>query len=147
MKKFALSAVVVVAFFLYSLFIHQQNPTDVVLSPTPSSPTPSSASDTPTTTQSKGKYKDGSYIGDAADAFYGTIQVKATISNGTLIDVIFLQYPNDRRTSIAINTQAMPMLKSEAIAAQSGSVDIISGASDSSRAFVQSLTSALAKAQ
>jgi uncharacterized protein with FMN-binding domain len=138
MKKLALSASVIIVFFLYSLFVHQQNQTDAIVSPTPSSPT---------TTQPKGKYKDGSYTGDPADAFYGTIQVRTTISNGTLTDVTFLQYPNDRHTSIEINTQAMPMLRSEAISAQSGNVDIITGASDSSRAFIQSLTSALAKAQ
>jgi len=164
MKKFALSASVVAAFFLYSLFVHQQNQTDAVLSPTPAGQSPlggtsqsttSSPTDTPSTSSPnptapptpQGKFKNGSYTGDPADAFYGTIQVRATISNGTLTDVTFLQYPNDRRTSIAINSQAMPMLRSEAIAAQSGNVDIISGASDSSRAFVQSLTSALVKAQ
>lgn len=171
MKKFALSASVVVAFFLYSLFVRQQNQTDAVLSPTPTSasPTPgqsSFSSDTPTTPPTtdapaaasptpipttppapRGRYKDGSYTGDPADAFYGTIQVRATVTNGTLTDVTFLQYPNDRGTSIYINGQAMPMLRQEAITAQSGNVDIISGATDSSRAFVQSLTSALAKAQ
>jgi uncharacterized protein with FMN-binding domain len=86
-------------------------------------------------------------MGDAADAFYGLIQVKAVIQNGRLADVQFLQYPNDRQTSIEINTQAMPWLKEEAIAAQSANVDIISGATDSSQAFRQSLGSALAKAK
>ena len=150
MRKIALSATVIIAFFLYSLFVRQQNQNDALVSPAPSSSpsdTPPASTSVPTTTQKNGKYKDGTYTGDTADAFYGNIQVRATISNGALTDVTFLQYPNDRRTSIDINTQAMPMLRSEAITAQSGTVDIVSGATQSSRAFIQSLSSALAKAQ
>jgi len=160
MKKFALSATVVVAFFLYSLFTRQQNQADAVLPPAPPSPTPNPSSvgsdSTPATisapsptraAQTKGMYKDGSYTGTVADAFYGNIQVRATIANGKISDVTFLQYPNDRSTSIEINSQAMPMLRTEAISAQSGNVDIISGATDTSRAFIQSLTSALNQAK
>jgi uncharacterized protein with FMN-binding domain len=73
--------------------------------------------------------------------------VKATISGGKLTDVTFLQYPNDRNTSVYINQQAMPQLRAEALQAQSAKVDGVSGASDSSAAFVQSLASALAKAK
>lgn len=102
---------------------------------------------TPTPTPAnRGKYKDGSYTGSVADAFYGNIQVKAVISGGKITDVQFLQYPSDRRQSIAINTQAMPMLKQEAIQAQSAQVDGVSGASASSGAFIQSLQSALSQA-
>ena len=46
-----------------------------------------------------------------------------------------------------INQQAMPVLKQEAIQAQSAQVDGVSGATDTSDAFVQSLTSALTQAQ
>ncbi len=92
-------------------------------------------------------YKDGQYTGDSADAFYGFIQVKAVISGGKITDVQFLQYPNDRSNSIFINKQAMPYLKQEAVAAQSSQVDIISGATDTSMAFIQSLASALSQAK
>ena len=94
-----------------------------------------------------GQYKDGTYTGSVADAYYGYIQVEAVIQGGKLSDVIFLQYPSDRRTSVQINSQAMPYLKSEAIQAQSANVNIVSGASDSSRAFIESLGSALAVAK
>ncbi|HEX3096025.1 MAG TPA: hypothetical protein VHQ20_02810, partial [Patescibacteria group bacterium] len=40
---------------------------------------------------SAGKYKDGTYTGSVADAYYGNIQVKAIISGGKITDVIFLQ--------------------------------------------------------
>jgi uncharacterized protein with FMN-binding domain len=46
-----------------------------------------------------------------------------------------------------INKEAMPYLKQEAIAAQSTNVDIVSGATDSSMAFQESLGSALALAK
>lgn len=94
-----------------------------------------------------GQYKNGTYTGSVEDAFYGNIQVQAVISSGKITDVVFLQYPNDNRTSISINSQAMPLLKEEAIRVQSASVDIISGASASSQAFQVSLANALAKAK
>lgn len=93
------------------------------------------------------KYKDGAYIGDVADAYYGNVQVKAVIQGGQIISVQFLQYPSDRRTSIQINSEAMPILKTEAIQAQSAKVDIVSGATQTSGAFQESLGSALAQAK
>lgn len=98
-------------------------------------------------TATAAKYKDGSYTGDAADAFYGLIQVKATVSGGRLVKVDFLQAPNDRGQSVEINAYADPILAQEAINAQSAQVDIVSGATDSSHAFIQSLQSALDKAK
>lgn len=108
-------------------------------------PTPTPAPTPPP--KPKGLYADGSYTGSVADAYYGNIQVQAIISGGKITDVIFLQYPSDRSTSRYINGQAMPYLKQEAIAAQSASVDVVSGATDSSLAFQQSLGSALAQAK
>jgi uncharacterized protein with FMN-binding domain len=103
---------------------------------------------TPTTTQQAGSlYKDGSYTGVVANAFYGNVQVQATIANGQLTNVKFLEWPNDRSRSVRINQQALPMLVQEAIQAQSGNVDVVSGATDSSYAFAQSLQSALGQAQ
>lgn len=119
----------------------------VSTSPTPQtkpSPTPN-----PVSTPSKpaGKYVDGSYTGDATDAYYGTVQVKAIIRNGLIADVQFLQHPDSRSTSVYINEQAMPLLTQEAVQAQSAQVDGVSGATFTSDAFRQSLTSALALAK
>lgn len=98
------------------------------------------------TSPSMSAYKDGQYTGNLADAYYGYIQVLAVVSGGRLTDVRFLQYPNDNPNSSYINSQAMPYLKQEALQAQNANVNIISGATDSSRAFVESLASALNKA-
>lgn len=117
-------------------------PTRTIQSPT-STPIPTA---TPAPVLASG-FKDGTYTGDPADAFYGNIQVQATISGGEITNIQFLQSPNDRGESIQINQQADPVLAQEAIQAQSANVDIVSGATDSSQAFVQSLQSALNKAK
>ncbi len=92
-------------------------------------------------------YKDGQYDGNVADAYYGLVQVRAIIQGGKLTDVVFLSYPNDRSESIKINTYATPILKAEAIKAQSAKVNTVTGATNTSRAFINSLTSALSQAQ
>ena len=121
-----------------------QTATPQTVAPTPRPTSPPQPTSTP---KPKGQYRDGSYTGNSADAYYGNIQVKAIISGGKITDVQFLDYPHDRGTSVRINTEAMPYLKQEAIAAQNANVDIVSGATDSSRAFIESLTSALAQAK
>jgi Uncharacterized protein conserved in bacteria len=99
------------------------------------------------TTAENALYKDGQYDGNTADAYYGLVQVRAIIQGGKLTDVQFLSYPNDRSKSIQINTYAMPKLKAEAIKAQSAKVNIVTGATNTSRAFINSLTNALSQAQ
>ncbi len=167
MRKVFLSLLVIFTFMVYSIHLRLDEgdevgevaqrptlaPTDVLPTTQPTSSTPGAAVPTtapviPTSTpRPTSKYKDGVYVGDAADAFYGNIQVKITIKNGRIEDVNFLQYPNDRGPSIEINQQADPILAQEAIQAQSAQVDIVSGATDSSQAFIQSMQSALDKAK
>jgi uncharacterized protein with FMN-binding domain len=160
MKKFMLSLAVLGIFLIYSAGIrHQtpilQKPTSLVASSsTPGSPPASSANSGSSTTASppqastspSGKYKDGTYTGSVADAYYGNVEVSVTVSGGKITRVKFLQYPDTHSTSVAINQQAMPYLQQEAIQAQSPNVQLISGATFTSQAFVQSLTSALSQA-
>lgn len=169
MKKLLLSAFVIGLFIIYGLSKKEDANNPIIIPVLPikqssidSAPTSlvqgnsegastsaqTAVSPNPTITPatSLGQYKDGIYTGSVADAFYGNIQVQAVISGGKLTDVVFLQYPNDRSTSIAINTQAMPYLKQEAISAQSANVAVVSGASDTSAAFQQSLQGALSQA-
>lgn len=155
MKKFILSTFVIVAFVGYAIAqkigstgfnfneqkIQQPKPTATVI---PVVPKPVQVALPPARKSSQ--YKDGAFIGSVADAYYGNVQVKAVITNGRLTDVVFLDYPQDRDTSRYINSQATPILKTEAIQAQSANVDAVSGASETSRAFIESLSSALAQA-
>ena len=94
-----------------------------------------------------GAYKDGTYTGAAADSIYGSVQVSATISGGKLSDITFLLFPNSHPHSVDVSNMAMPALKSEAIASQSASVNIVSGATQTSEAFQQTLQSALSQAK
>src|SRR6266566_1473042 len=55
-------------------------------------------------------------------------------------------YPNHTDRSVYINTQALPILKSEALQAQSANINLVSGASNTSDAFAASLQSAILKA-
>lgn len=98
-------------------------------------------------TVSSGAYKDGTYTGTSEDAFYGNVQVSATISSGKITSVTFLTYPNSSPNSQDINVQAMPLLRQEAVKAQSANVDIVSGATQTSEAFAQSLQTALQQAK
>ncbi|MBN9216710.1 MAG: FMN-binding protein [Mesorhizobium sp.] len=91
-------------------------------------------------------FADGTYVGPITDAYYGLMQIQASIQGGRLTSLKVLKYPNDRRTSISINRQALPMLRDEAISAQGANVDIISGATLTSKAFRQSLAGALKQA-
>jgi uncharacterized protein with FMN-binding domain len=56
-------------------------------------------------------------------------------------------YPNHTDRSVFINQNALPTLKSEALRAQSANINMVSGATDTSEAFAQSLLSAILKAK
>jgi uncharacterized protein with FMN-binding domain len=109
--------------------------------------TPRPAATTAPAASTSGQYKDGTYTGSLANARYGMVQVQATIQSGKITDVQFLQYPSDRRTSQRINQAAAPRLTQEAIQAQSAKVSIVSGATLTSRAFMESLQAALTSAK
>jgi len=75
---------------------------------------------------------------------WGNVQVEATFdASGNLTDVVALQTPNDRGRSIEINNYAVPELTSEALNAQSASIDSISGATYTSNSYAKSLQSAI----
>ena|ERR1051326_7582726 len=160
MRKLTLAIIIIGGFIIFSLVYNHAN--SVAVTPTnagitePSSnpngttPTVSGSSGTPdpgSTPTSGALYKDGSYTGSVADAQWGNVQVQTVIQNGKIANVVFLQYPDDRSRSIEINSYADPQLVSEAIQAQSANVDIVTGATDTSDAFIQSLTDALSQAK
>ena len=159
MKKFIVAVFIIGAFIIYSFIYHSNSVALVPTNPTvpgPSATQPSTSvvPAAPGATSTSGAtitpssiYKDGSYTGSVADAQWGYIQVKAIIQHGKITDVQFLQYPNERNRSVEINSYADPQLTSEAIQAQSATVDVVSGATDSSQAFIQSLSDALSQAK
>jgi len=149
-KKLAVAGFVVVTFIIYSLHQRNEGSQAVQKVATSQGNTPqSTAANSNTATQSTASvsYKDGLYTGKSSDAFYGYVQVRATVTGGKLADITILDYPQDRDNSVEINNSALPLLKQEAIQAQTAQVDGISGATDTSRAFVESLGDALAQAK
>ncbi|MFF5147737.1 FMN-binding protein [Streptomyces sp. NPDC013157] len=81
--------------------------------------------------------------GDTVQTRWGPVQVKVTIKNGKITDVTAVQYPSDNPRDQEINQYALPQLRSEALAAQSASIDTVSGATYTSQGYQQSLQSAL----
>ena len=166
MKK-PIVSVIIIGIFVFYCFLHAQA-APVAIVPSTSSTSRSSSSSTPaatatatptpgttptptpgstsTSTSSSG-YKDGTYTGNVADAQWGVVQIQVVIKSGKITSVQFLQYPNERNRSVEINSYADPILVSEAIQAQNANVNIVTGATDTSQAFIQSLSYALSLAK
>jgi len=104
------------------------------------------ATSTDTAAAGNSGYRDGTYTGSDENAYYGRVQVQVTISGSQIASVKVLDYPQDRRTSRYINSQALPLLKQEVITADSANVDTISGATLTSEAYIRSLANALRQA-
>ena len=93
-------------------------------------------------------YKDGIYTGSVGSASqYGDIQVKVTISGGKITDIAYLQFPSGPGHTDEVTAMAQPALKQEAIQAQSANVNVVSGATQDTQGFIQSLQSALDQAK
>lgn len=84
--------------------------------------------------------------GSVVPTRFGNVQVQITVSGGRITAATALQAPNRDRRDQQINGYAVPILNREAVAAQSADIDMVSGATITSRAYVQSLQSALDKA-
>jgi len=77
---------------------------------------------------------------------YGPMQVEVTLDGSKITKVTVLQQTDDGGESAAIDSAAIPKLTSETLAAQSASIDAVSGASYTSSGYVKSLQSALDQA-
>jgi uncharacterized protein with FMN-binding domain len=152
MKKTIAASIFIWAFLTYAAYQHfSATPVtyaaSIPVAPSRAVSSTSGASAPPKSAASQGIYHDGTYTGSVANAYYGNVQVEAIVQGGKLADVKFLQYPSDRSTSRGINSSAMTGLVQEAIAAQSAQVNGVSGATDTTAAFRQSLSSALQAAR
>lgn len=111
-------------------------------------------------TASKKKVVTKRFSGDVVGVDrWGDIQVtivvrKTTITTGSrktvtrkLTGLSVPTYPNHTDRSVFINSQALPILRSEALRAQSAKIDLVSGASETSQSFAESLQSAILKAR
>jgi uncharacterized protein with FMN-binding domain len=76
---------------------------------------------------------------------YGDVQVKVTVTGSKITAVTPVALPQSDGRSLMISQQAEPILRSQALAAQSAQIDGVSGASYTSDGYRQSLQSALDK--
>ena len=90
---------------------------------------------------------DGTYTGQAISTRFGPVRVAITVSAGAITDVAVPEYPNTDRRDQEINARALPRLVSETLRAQSADVDMVTGATYTSRGYIQSLQSAIDEAR
>jgi uncharacterized protein with FMN-binding domain len=84
-----------------------------------------------------------SVTGGVVNTRWGPVQVKVTFNGTRMTAVDVLQQPDGNGRDQEINAQALPILTQEALAAQSGQIDAVSGASYTSEGYIGSLQSAL----
>jgi uncharacterized protein with FMN-binding domain len=81
--------------------------------------------------------------GQTIQTRYGPVQVRIVEAAGHLTDVTAVQLPSDNSHSSEIAATAVPILRQEALRANSARIDIVSGATYTSDGYAQSLQSAL----
>lgn len=110
--------------------------------------TSGAAAATPTPSASAGSAgtTNGTVSGPVVDTQFGPVQVAVTFSNGSITEIQALQLPIDRMRSAQISSYAEPILRSEALQAQSAQIDLVSGATYTSMAYEQSLQAVLDQA-
>ena len=84
--------------------------------------------------------------GSTVSTRYGDVAVEVTVASGKITAVEAVSLPSGGRSG-QISAYAGPVLASEALTAQSASIDIVSGATYTSQAYAQSLQSALDQAE
>ena len=100
----------------------------------------------PPTPKPASGYRDGTFTGQGEQDPFGVIQVAVTIRGGRITDVQTLEQPGGG-TSSWINSQALPILHDEALAAQNARLGLVSGATWTSQAYAASLQTALSQAK
>jgi len=88
----------------------------------------------------------GTFAGGTAQTAYGPVQVAIVVKSGRITDVKALQLTNQGGRSVAISAGAAPILRTEALRAQSAKIDTVSGATYTSDGYRTSLQSAIDKA-
>ena len=85
------------------------------------------------------------YLGDAVNYNFGIVQVQITVDGNNKITQIDTPQVSTRGSNSSYTNYALPILVKEALAAQSASIQAVSGASYLSRGWITSLASAIAK--
>ncbi|WP_309647498.1 MULTISPECIES: FMN-binding protein [Nocardioides] len=84
----------------------------------------------------------GTSTGPVINTRYGPVQVEVVVAGGRITDVKALQLPTGGQSG-QIADYSQPLLRREAIAAQSAGIHAVSGATYTSQGYASSLQSAL----
>jgi uncharacterized protein with FMN-binding domain len=84
---------------------------------------------------------DGVYLGPVESMRWGEVQVEVTVAEGIIVEAVAVQAPGGRSQSWS--DRSVPHLERAAIEIQDAAVDIVSGATYTSVAYVDSLQAAL----
>ncbi|KOV78684.1 hypothetical protein ADL03_39170 [Nocardia sp. NRRL S-836] len=119
-------------------------PSKAPQSPTPQSPTPrpTAPGSTAPTTQPQQQNQTRNVSGPAVQTSEGTVQVQVTFQGTRITDVKALRAPNSNPTRMAL-----PLLRQEALQAQSADIDTVSGATATSEGYQRSLQAAIDSAR
>jgi uncharacterized protein with FMN-binding domain len=82
-------------------------------------------------------------IGPKIALTHGIVQVRVTLTGGRITDATALSLPHDNPHSWAGSSGAAVKLRTEVLARQTGKIDIVSGATYTSRGYIRSLQAAL----
>ncbi|MBN2176115.1 MAG: FMN-binding protein [Demequinaceae bacterium] len=113
-----------------------------VVDPSPSGPVPTGES----STGSNPAGPSGTFVGNAVDTAFGTLQVQIVVADGEIADVQPLALGFTDSKSRQINAAAVPILEQRVLTAQSADVSYVSGASYTSQGYLASVASAIVKA-
>jgi uncharacterized protein with FMN-binding domain len=97
-------------------------------------------------TSGSGGAGDGTFDGTTEQTQYGPMQVAIVVSGGKITDVKALQLTDRGGRSAEISASAAPVLRQEAISAQSAKIQAVSGATYTSDGYIASLQSAIDRA-
>ena len=147
---------------LAGVFSFHSTPAKISLAPVPTTPSPATSTTTPssgptTTTTAPVLNKPPvtpttvtpsiqQATGASVNYYFGILSVKVTVAKTkiTKITIAAIDEGGNSR-SISIDQYSIPLLEQEALQAQSGNIQSVSGASYTSAGFAQSLQSALSK--
>jgi uncharacterized protein with FMN-binding domain len=88
----------------------------------------------------------GTFEGTTSETQFGPVQVEVVVSAGKITDVKALQLTDEGGRSVEISNYAAPILRTEALSAQSADIQSVSGATYTSEGYITSLQSAIDKA-
>ncbi|MEU6006471.1 FMN-binding protein [Streptomyces sp. NPDC047453] len=144
LRRVVLASAATVSGLVMLLSLKPHTPPQVAADP---APTPSSGSSTSGGSGAAGgagrSTGTRTVTGETVRTRWGPVQVRVTLVDGRITDVTALAQPSGNPRDREISGYAIPRLRREALAAQSASIDTVSGATYTSDGYRRSLQSAL----